>query len=75
MTNDYCASICTSQTAQATRHFGTQHGSECHCGTVSNVSKLGRAPDWMCNYQCAGREGKHEDCGGNWVLSLWERVG
>jgi hypothetical protein len=79
VTNEACGSWCLTTFSEGTtkpRHFGTQVGQECHCGTLSAEDRANRrAPDWMCNRQCAGRFGQSEVCGGNWVLSLYERQG
>ncbi|KAH6650531.1 hypothetical protein F5144DRAFT_608467 [Chaetomium tenue] len=73
MTNAGCADYC-SEGGKTPRHFGTQVAVQCYCGTATQaVLASRRAPDWMCMHQCAGRWGVSENCGGNWVLSLWER--
>ena len=77
LTNGICGAFCITSIADAAskpRHFGTQHGGQCFCGSVTDAvlaSKM--APEWLCNDQCRGRAGMAETCGGNWVLSLWER--
>lgn len=81
MTNGVCAAFCAASTgssdpASRPRHFGTQHGGQCFCGSATDAVLASRAaPQWMCNHQCRGRSGMSENCGGNWVVSLWEREG
>lgn len=79
MTNDVCASFCLSSVAEGSskpRHFGTEIADQCYCGDLTEeVRATGRAPDWMCSRQCKGRDGLTENCGGNWVLSVYERQG
>ncbi|GAB1310597.1 hypothetical protein MFIFM68171_00807 [Madurella fahalii] len=72
MTNGYCADMCTADSTMRHRHAGTQHGDQCFCGTAAPET-MRRAPDWACNYQCPGQGIQMENCGGNWVLSMWER--
>jgi hypothetical protein len=77
MTNERCGAFCSASDDYGSkpRHFGTEVGVECHCGTVTDSDlKTKRAPDWACGHQCRGRSGVAERCGGNWVVSLWERV-
>ncbi len=77
LTNGICGTFCTASVADAAskpRHFGTQHGTQCCCGSVTDaVLATKMAPEWLCNYQCKGRWGMSETCGGDWVLGLWER--
>lgn len=79
MTNGVCGAFCSASARDAAskpRHFGTQHGGQCFCGSVTEAVLASKvAPQWMCNYQCRGRWGMSENCGGNWVVSLWERDG
>ncbi|KAK4129166.1 hypothetical protein N657DRAFT_686544 [Parathielavia appendiculata] len=77
MTNERCGAFCSSSGdfGSKPRHFGTEVGVECHCGTLTEADlKSKQAPDWACGHQCRGRTGVAERCGGNWVVSLWERV-
>ncbi|KXX79436.1 Xylosyltransferase oxt [Madurella mycetomatis] len=74
MTNGYCADMCAADNPMHHRHAGTQHGNQCFCGTAT-PENMRRAPDWACNDQCSGQPIKMENCGGNWVLSIWEKAG
>lgn len=69
MTNQYCARLCNDAAPDA-RHFGTETGDQCFCGTAVTLDP---APLWMCNQVCKGRAGQAEVCGGDWMLTLWER--
>ncbi|OAA66090.1 Carbohydrate-binding WSC [Cordyceps fumosorosea ARSEF 2679] len=63
MTNEKCADFC-----KAYRYFGTEYGSECHCGSyLADDSKA--APLADCNMLCAGDQ--FEYCGASNRLELY----
>lgn len=63
MTNEKCADFC-----KAYRYFGTEYGSECHCGSyLSGDSKA--APIAECNMVCSGDQ--FEYCGASNRLELY----
>lgn len=75
MTNEACASYCSSQGLPL---FGTEYSRECYCGNaLATGSKLGQ-PESDCKMTCAGSValnstfGKY--CGGGSRLTLWNNT-
>ncbi|KAK4167434.1 hypothetical protein QBC43DRAFT_311859 [Cladorrhinum sp. PSN259] len=74
MTNQLCANSCTS--SKSYKYFGTESRDQCYCSNfLASDAASRKANEWNCNQNCAGSDGrKQEICGGNFFISVWERV-
>ncbi|KAK3393527.1 hypothetical protein B0H63DRAFT_443761 [Podospora didyma] len=71
LTNQLCADLCQGKNFVGT---GGNGGNQCFCGALL-VPPAARGNDFDCNVNCPGRFGqKREICGGDWTLSVWQKV-
>lgn len=74
MTNQICANACTE--AGKYKYFGTESRDQCYCANnLASDAADRKANEWNCGMNCAGSDAKKQEiCGGNFFISVWERV-
>lgn len=72
MMNFMCFCICV-----GFKYFGIEIGIDCYCGNrIEECIFSVKVNEWDCSVKCLGNNrGRKEVCGGDWLISIWEKIG